>query len=221
MSTVDLVVPVKQLGAAKSRLRGAADQGVGDAGAHARLALALAHDTVAAVRASSRVRRLVVISSDPLVGAELGAVGVEVVPDGPVPGLNAAYTAGATLLRQRDPAAAVGALQADLPALRPEELDDAIAAAAHLFATTRAERAFCADAEGTGTTFLVAASGVALEPLFGVGSAVGHRDSGAHPLRGDWPGLRRDVDTVDDLRDAMDLGLGRHTGCVLAPAPGC
>ncbi|GAA3048565.1 2-phospho-L-lactate guanylyltransferase [Pseudonocardia yunnanensis] len=218
MSTVDLVVPVKQLGAAKSRLRGAADQGIGDADAHARLALALAHDTVAAVRASTRVRRLLVISSDPVVAAELGAVGVEVVPDGPVPGLNAAYAGGAALLREHDPAAAVGALQADLPALRTAELDDAIAAAAQLFAG-RAGRVFCSDAEGTGTTFLLAAPGVALDPLFGVGSALRHRDSGAQPLHGDWPGLRRDVDTADDLREAMDLGLGEHTSSVLAPSP--
>jgi 2-phospho-L-lactate/phosphoenolpyruvate guanylyltransferase len=219
MSTVDLVVPVKQLGVAKSRLRGAADQGIGDPDAHARLALALAHDTVAAVRASIGVRRLLVISSDPVVAAELGAVGVEVVPDGPVPGLNAAYAGGAALLREHDPATAVGALQADLPALRPAELDHAIAAAAELFASGRAGRAFCSDAEGTGTTFLLAAPGVALDPLFGVGSAVRHRESGAHPLHGDWPGLRRDVDTADDLREAMDLGLGEHTSSVLAPSP--
>jgi 2-phospho-L-lactate guanylyltransferase len=219
MSTVDLVVPVKQLGAAKSRLRGAADQGIGDADAHARLALALAHDTVAAVRASARVRRLLVISSDPVVAAELGAVGVEVVPDGAVPGLNAAYAGGAALLREHDPAAAVGALQADLPALRPAELDGAIAAAARLFAAGRAGRAFCSDADGTGTTFLLAAPGVTLDPLFGVASALRHRESGAQPLHGDWPGLRRDVDTADDLREAMDLGLGEHTSSVLAPSP--
>jgi 2-phospho-L-lactate/phosphoenolpyruvate guanylyltransferase len=219
MSTVDLVVPVKQLDAAKSRLRGAADQGIGDADTHARLALALAHDTVAAVRASARVRRLLVISSDPVVAAELGAVGVEVVPDGAVPGLNAAYAGGAARLREQDPAAAVGALQADLPALRPAELDAAIAAAARLFASGRAGRAFCSDAEATGTTFLLAAPGVMLDPLFGVGSALRHRESGAQPLHGDWPGLRRDVDTADDLRDAMDLGLGEHTSSVLAPSP--
>jgi 2-phospho-L-lactate guanylyltransferase len=221
MSTVDLVVPVKHLGAAKSRLRGAADQGIGDAGAHARLALALAHDTVAAVRAATRVRRLLVISSDPVVAAEFGAVGVEVVPDGPIPGLNPAYERGAALLRDGDPAAAIGALQADLPALRPAELDDAIAAALALFGGGRVGRAFSSDAEGTGTTLLLAAGGTALDPRFGEGSARRHEESGASPLRGGWPGLRRDVDTADDLRDAADLGLGVHTRCVLMPSAGC
>nr|MBA3575888.1 2-phospho-L-lactate guanylyltransferase [Pseudonocardiales bacterium] len=45
--TVDLLVPVKPLHRAKTRLRGAADGGAGDPRAHARLALALARDTLA------------------------------------------------------------------------------------------------------------------------------------------------------------------------------
>jgi 2-phospho-L-lactate/phosphoenolpyruvate guanylyltransferase len=217
---VDLIVPVKPLGTAKSRLRGAADHGLGEPRTHARLALALAHDTVAAVRAAGLVRRLVVISSDPVVAAELAAVGVEVVPDGAATGLNAAYSLGSQLLRQRDPAATVGALQADLPALRPTELDAAIDAALTAFAGG-ATRAFVADAEGTGTTFLLAAPPAPLDPRFGAGSAAAHHESGARGLTGDWPGLRRDVDTADDLRRAAELGLGPNTTCVLAPTPRC
>jgi 2-phospho-L-lactate/phosphoenolpyruvate guanylyltransferase len=210
---VDLVVPVKPLSAAKSRLRGAADRGIGEAGAHARLALALAHDTIAAARAARLVRGIVVVSSDAVVAAELAAIGVEVVADGPEPGLNAAYTHGAALLRGRDPGCAVGALQADLPALRPAELDAALAA-------FRGARAFCADADGTGTTFLLAAPGVALDPRFGPGSAARHRESGAAELGGAWPGLRRDVDTTADLDAAAALGLGEHTRAVLVTAAG-
>jgi 2-phospho-L-lactate guanylyltransferase len=219
-ATVDLVVPVKPLTKAKSRLRGAADGGIGEPRAHARLAMALLRDTIEAVRAARAVRHLLVVSSDPVVAAELGVFGIDVAPDGPVPGLNPAYERGAALLRQRDPAAAVGALQADLPALRPDELDDAIGAALALFAAG-ARRAFVADAEGTGTTFLLAAPGVALAPLFGVGSAGRHEQSGAHPLAGEWSGLRRDVDTAADLREAAALGLGEHTSCALALIPGC
>jgi 2-phospho-L-lactate/phosphoenolpyruvate guanylyltransferase len=219
-STVDLVIPVKPLAKAKSRLRGAADRGIGEPRAHARLAMALARDTIDAVRAAPAVRHLLVVSSDPVVAAELGVFGVEVAPDGPVPGLNPAYERGAALLRERDPGAAVAALQADLPAMRPAELDDAVAAALALFAAG-ARRAFVPDAEGIGTTFLLAAPGAALAPRFGEGSARRHEESGAHPLAGPWPGLRRDVDTADDLREAADLGLGRHTSCVLAPIMGC
>ena len=214
---MDLVVPVKELHAAKSRLRGAADGGLGEPGAHARLALALAHDTVAAVRGCAAVRHLLVVSSDPVVAAELAAVGVDVVPDGPVAGLNAAYRRGAALLRRRDPDAVIGGLQADLPALRPDELCAALGAALRLFGSGAhpATRAFCADAEGTGTTLLLAAPGTPLDPRFGDGSAARHAASGAVALTGGWPGLRRDVDTSDDLRGAADLGLGVHTRAVL------
>ena len=215
---VDLVIPVKTLDAAKSRLRGAADRGRGAPGAHARLALALAHDTVAAARAAALVRQLVVISSDPVVAAELAAVGIEVVPDTTNgSGLNAAYSLGAGLLRRRDPATAVGALPADLPALRPAELDTAVDAAFR----AGAGRAFVPDAAGTGTTFLLAGPGQPLDPRFGIGSAARHAESGAHRLTGEWPGLRRDVDTADDLLEAAELGLGPHTRCVLAPSPRC
>jgi 2-phospho-L-lactate guanylyltransferase len=219
-ATIDLVVPVKPLTKAKSRLRGAADGGVGEPRAHARLAMALLRDTIDAVRAAPAVRRLLVVSSDPVVAAELGVFGIDVAPDGPVPGLNPAYERGAALLREQDPAAAVGALQADLPALRPDELDEAVAAALSLFAAG-GRRAFVADAEGTGTTFLLAAPGVPLDPRFGEGSAREHARSGAHPLTGSWPGLRRDVDTAADLREATALGVGDHTNCVLALIPGC
>lgn len=207
-ATVDLVIPVKPLWAAKSRLRGA----VGDA-AHAPLALALALDTIAAARGARRVRRLLVMSTDEQVAAGLAAEGVAVAPDGPVPGLNAALEHGAGLLRAVDAGAAVGALQADLPALTPDELDEAVAAFA------RGEgRAFCADAAGTGTTLLLAAPGTDLGPRFGRGSARRHRASGAVELRGAWPGLRRDVDTGADLAAAAGLGLGARTRDVLALA---
>jgi 2-phospho-L-lactate guanylyltransferase len=216
---VDLVMPVKPLHSAKTRLRGAADHGVGDPDVHATLALALAHDTVAAVLAARTVRRLIVISSDAVVAAELAAVGVEVSPD-VGGGLNAALRHGTALLRAADPDAPVGALQADLPALRPAELDEALHDAAALFATG-ARRAFCPDAQGTGTTLLLAAAFVPLDPLFGAGSAARHRQSGAVPLAGAGPGLRRDVDTGDDLCSAAELGLGPHTRAVLAPTGRC
>jgi len=203
---VDLVVPVKRLVAAKSRLR----DPTGDPIGHTRLALAFTLDTVAAARTAHRVRTVLVVTADRTVAATLVASGIEVADD-PLVGLNAAYDRGARLLRERDPHTAVGALQADLPALRPAELDAAIAAAL----ATRA-RAFTADAEGTGTTFLLATAGTALDPRFGGGSAARHRASGAIPLDGAWPSLRCDVDTPADLTAALRLGVGTHTRAAVA-----
>ena len=157
-----------------------------------------------------RVRTVLVVSADRTVAATLTALGVEVVDD-PLVGLNAAYDRGALLLRERDPHTAVGALQADLPALRADELDAAVTAALAIGA-----RAFTADAEGTGTTFLLAAAGVELDPRFGGGSAARHRATGAVALDGRGPSLRRDVDTAADLAEALRLGVGAHTRTALA-----
>jgi 2-phospho-L-lactate guanylyltransferase len=198
---VDLVVPVKTLDRAKTRLTSATG---GDPVSHAALALALALDTVSAAVATPGVRRVVTITSDPAVASEMAALGVESLPEPAEPGLNAALRHGARTLRS----SRIGALQADLPALKPDELQAALEASA-------GRRAFVPDRQGTGTTLLLAAPGGELDPRFGVGSAGHHRVSGAVALVGAWPSLRCDVDTEEDLRLALTLGLGAHTANAL------
>ena len=167
---VDLVITVKSLGRAKSRLLGAADRGLGDRAAHEALALALVRDTAAAALATPNVRKLLVVTSDPTVADTLAADGVATTPDVPDLGLNAAVAYGAELLLLADPTATVGVLQSDLPALCSEELTAALSESA-------GRRAFCADRQGTGTTLLVAAPGGPLDPRFGPGSAAAHTAS--------------------------------------------
>jgi 2-phospho-L-lactate/phosphoenolpyruvate guanylyltransferase len=199
----DLVVPVKALPDAKSRLRGAVRPGE-----HTRLVLAVLLDTVTAAAETDGVRRVLVVSSDPTVASVLAAEGFECVPEGPSRGLNEALRHGAAVLRESDPTGQIGALQADLPALRPNELAAAIK-------TADGRRAFCADRQTTGTTLLLSAPGAALDPRFGVGSAQAHAASGALALTDSWPSLRCDVDTVDDLAVARDLGLGERSSALL------
>lgn len=207
---VDLLVPVKPLGRAKTRLLGAADGGAGAPEAHARLALALVRDTLAAAARAVSVRRLIAICSDDVVRAMLDASGVEAIADEPAAGLNAALRYGEAVVRDVG-GVAVGALQADLPALRPEELDSALRAG-----LSSGRRMFCSDRAGTGTTLLVAPPAQPLDPRFGPGSAAAHRAAGADELAGTWPGLRCDVDTADDLAEATSIGLGRFTREALA-----
>jgi 2-phospho-L-lactate guanylyltransferase len=198
-----LVIPVKPLGAAKTRLRGAVPSVP-----HERLVLALALDTVAAARDCAQVY---VVCDDPTVGREASALGARVLPDEPRAGLNAALTFGAGYAyRENRGTGPVAALAADLPALRPAELAAALAAA-----TAGPGRSYVADASGSGTTLLAAPTGPELEPRFGPGSAATHAASGARPLRGDWPSLRRDVDTRADLAEAARLGLGPRTDALL------
>ncbi|HKS44042.1 MAG TPA: 2-phospho-L-lactate guanylyltransferase [Amycolatopsis sp.] len=198
---VDLLVPMKPPYLGKSRLRGAVDEA-----AHADLVLALAADTLAA--ASTVVRRILVVATDPSAVTRLRGFGAEIADDAGAPDLNSALRRGEALLRAADPDAVIGALQADLPALRAGELAAALAEAA-------GRRAFVADSEGTGTTLLLSAAGGPLDPRFGTGSAAAHASSGAIAVTVTAPSLRRDVDTPADLAEAEELGLGEQTAGLL------
>ncbi|MEW2083099.1 2-phospho-L-lactate guanylyltransferase [Streptomyces sp. NPDC005283] len=196
-----LVVPLKPLVLAKSRLAEAADDVL-----RPHLALAFAQDTVAAALACPEVRDVAVVTDDPAAAAELAALGARIVPDMPAAGLNAALTHGAEAVRAVRPAAAVGALNADLPALRPMELARVLARASAF------PRAFLTDTAGIGTTFLSAAPGVELRPAFGGRSRRRHRASGAVEILLDGvDSVRQDVDTGDDLEAALVLGVGPRT----------
>jgi 2-phospho-L-lactate guanylyltransferase len=189
------------LARAKSRLAPAAGEALRPG-----LALAFAQDTVAAALSCAQVRDVVVVTDDTAAGAALAALGARVVPDAPAAGLNAALAHGARSVRALRPGAAVAALNADLPALRPAELRRVLTRAAEF------PRAFLTDAAGIGTTFLSAAPEVELRPSFGGPSRIRHIISGAEELRLELvDSVRQDVDTGDDLRAAFDLGTGPHT----------
>jgi 2-phospho-L-lactate guanylyltransferase len=203
-----VVVPAKRLAVAKTRL-GPLTGGPGTP-RHADLVLALLADTVAAAVACPAVGAVLVVTDDPRAAAVVPALGAATTGDAPDRGLNPALAHGA----RATGAARVVALSSDLPALRPEELAAALAAA-DAAAADGVPRGFVADAAGTGTT-LLAASGVDLDPRFGPGSAAAHAAGGARLLRGDWPGLARDVDTAADLRAALALGAGPRTRAAAA-----
>ncbi|CAL9294105.1 2-phospho-L-lactate guanylyltransferase [Streptomyces sp. SudanB182_2057] len=201
-----LVIPLKPLARAKSRLADTAGDGVRPG-----LALAFAQDTVGAALACAEVPDVAVVTDDELAGRELAALGARIVPDVPGGGLNAALAHGAAVVRRHRPGAAVAALNADLPALRPAELSRVLAAAAEF------PRAFLPDAAGVGTTLLAATRGRELRPAFGVDSRARHRASGAVELApAGVDSVRQDVDTGADLRAALALGVGRFTAAVAA-----
>ncbi|MFJ5264507.1 2-phospho-L-lactate guanylyltransferase [Streptomyces sp. NPDC088387] len=201
-----LVVPLKPLARAKSRLAGTAAHGLRPG-----LALAFAQDTVAAALASPAVRDVAVVTDDELAGRELSALGARILPDEPGQGLNAALEYGAAMVRTARPQSRVAAVNADLPALRPAELARVLDAAAQF------PRAFLPDAAAIGTTLLAAGPGVELLPAFGTDSRARHRASGARELELDTvDSVRQDVDTGDDLRAALLLGVGPRTAAATA-----
>ena len=198
-----VLVPVKPPAFAKSRLRDLGDQARRD------LATAFAVDTVSAAVACPVVDRVLVVTDDHELARGLADLGVEVLPDGTTDDLNGTLRLAAAEMARRRPELHLVALCADLPALRPDELTLALTAA------QGPGMAFVADADGVGTTAVVAADLDAFRPAFGPGSRQRHLDAGAREVEGiDVPSLRRDVDDRDSLAEAVRLGVGPRTSFV-------
>ena len=197
-----IVVPVKRLSAAKTRLRVDPDVRI-------ELALAMAADTVRAALSCPVADVVIAVSDDEQAAPVLKSLGAVVVPDLPDAGLNPALRHGASV--PEVPAdVGVAALAADLPALRPDELTALLEAASY------DDVVVVADASGTGTTLLAATTADLFRPAFGPGSRSLHVDAGAADLTDiAGPSLRCDVDTLADLAAAEALGLGPHSAEVV------
>lgn len=198
---VGLIIAVKRLAAAKTRL---APVFAGDL--REQVVLAMLLDTISAALAVPAVGSVTVVTPDADAAAAVRELGADVLLD-PTPvghpdPLNHALAATEQALR--DSVTNIAVLQGDLPALRTAELAEAIAGA------SRHSRSFIADRHHTGTAALFA-FGAPLVPEFGVDSARRHGDSGAVELSGEWPGLRCDIDTPEDLETARRLGVGPAT----------
>jgi 2-phospho-L-lactate guanylyltransferase len=182
-----IVVPVKGTASAKSRLGGTAQ-----------LALAIALDTVEAAVAAAPV--IVVTTAD--VAQYFEALGARVVVDAGG-GLNEAILAGIA-------AAGVGpvaVLLGDVPALQTAELEAALVAA------ERHPLGFVPDADNEGTVLITALFATEHLPAFGEGSRAAHLSAGYIDLDVEvTSGLRRDVDTAEDLAALASSGrLGART----------
>jgi len=211
-----LVIPVKRLSAAKTRLTPLPTARRAD------LALAFVHDCVVAASAAAEVAQVLVVTADPDAARSLSGLGARIVPE-PTPSravvmagsaeheqlqdrLNAAISFGAERSRQERPDLRVGALTGDLPSLRTRELS----AVLNLGAAIEG-RSFVPDAAGTGTTLLLSSAIGVLDPQFGLHSRDRHASSGAVELLGAGGSVRQDVDTLTDLEAALRLGVGAHT----------
>ncbi|WP_280500050.1 2-phospho-L-lactate guanylyltransferase [Nocardia farcinica] len=204
---VHALIAVKRLDQAKSRL---ADRLRPEH--RARLVLAMLADTMTATTSVPGIAAVTVVTPDAAVADLARSLGGHVHPEpaaDSADSLNAALAAPAAGVRARHGGVDLLALQADLPALRPDELADVLATA------PRGGRAIVTDHAGTGTAALLVRDGGELAPAFGPDSARRHIAAGAVDLPGEWPGLRRDVDTAADLERAVELGAGSSTRALL------
>lgn len=195
------VVPIKPPARGKSRLVGLPD------GLRRELATAFALDTVRACLSARRVGAVLAVTDDVGFARALADLGCAAIPDGVTGDLNASLREGAAEAARRWPELVPAALCADLPALLPDDLDEALAG------VPPGGAAFVADAAGIGTTLYVAGRSL-FDPRFGEDSRAAHLDSGAVELSGALRSLRRDVDNLEDLAEARLLGLGRHTAAL-------
>jgi 2-phospho-L-lactate guanylyltransferase len=192
------LVPVKPPALGKSRLVGLADA------ERSALAAAFALDTVAACVAATTIAEVLVATDDAMFSVELAGLGAVTIPDGVAMDLNGTLRQSAAEARRRWPELVPVALTADLPAVRAEDLDDALGV------VEDGEPAYVADADGRGTT-LYTAPYDRFDPRFGPGSASAHDATGARAITAALPRLRRDVDDLEDLDVALALGVGPRT----------
>lgn len=187
-----VLVPVKALDMAKSRLELVAPM-------RRSLAMAMLHDVAEACTQAEGVGAVTVVSADD------EAVDVPATASLRCRGedLNEDLVAAIDATRRSLPDVGIAIVVADLPALRAVDLK------AVLDAAPRDRASFVAGRDG-GTTVLILPAGVDVEPSFGPGSAARHAVV-ATSCADAAPGVRCDVDSMDDLNEAARLGVGRHT----------
>lgn len=221
----DALLPVKPTHDVKSRLLPT------DRQTRMQLVPAFVSDMIAALAESGRVARIAIVGRRWQLAAEVATPIMWIseppwsVADEPPQRLNLALSHAGRILREsaRRPMIIVAA---DLPSLRAANVSVILGSALRAGRTGGAGEPGCAcpvlpsfvrDASGVGTTMLLTPADVLPDPHFGPKSADRHASAGAVDLSALADvGTRRDVDTAADLRQALAIGLGRHSALAVA-----
>jgi len=190
---VSVVVLAKDTRAAKTRLQVPREDA-------RRIALRLAASTVRAALAAETVGALFVVTGDAEVSRDAVGAGAHVVPEPRPLGMNGAAVLGRRRALDSRPHAPVGVIVADLPLLRPVDLDAAVCEF-----DARRTPLFLPDHEGTGTTFLIHGADDTPVISFGPDSAASHCGLGYRRAASGGAALRNDLDTAVDLADLKSL----------------
>jgi 2-phospho-L-lactate guanylyltransferase len=196
------VLPVKRFAEAKQRLR----EGLAP-GTRRALAEAMLTDVLVALRRSTRLDEVVVVTAEPVAEALALSYGAQVVHDPDEAGQSVAAATGLRAAAGADVALLV---PGDCPALDPAQVDALLASVEPAPSVV-----VVPDRHGTGTNGLVLHPPEAIEPSFGPGSRERHmalaQEAGAALRLEPVPSLVLDVDTPDDL-DALRRALEGSRG---------
>jgi 2-phospho-L-lactate guanylyltransferase len=174
----------------------------------------MASDVLDALRSSMQLAAVAVVTNEPAVAALAQARGARVLEDADESGQSAAALIG---IRH----ALAGGYErvllvpGDCPALDQQALSALLGRAVSPPAVT-----IVSDRAGSGTNALLLAPADAIEPAFGPGSFVRHRER-AHAAGAAWheeplAGLLLDIDTPEDLEALRSANAGPATRAVLA-----
>ncbi len=188
---VSLVVLAKELGVAKTRL------GLDPERAQ-QVALRLVERTVRAALDAECSGVVSVVTSDPLISEQSARLGAVVVPEGRPWGMNRAGALGRERALRDRPLSPVAVMVADLPLLRPQDLDAAVLQFRQLGAPM-----YVPDHHLRGTTLLIHGPEHCPGLAFGRDSALMHRRLGYRSAPRAPRGLRVDLDTPEDAQDFL------------------
>jgi 2-phospho-L-lactate guanylyltransferase len=186
MSPVVLIVPVKHLDDAKSRLGMSVRR-------RAAIALGLMRHSVSVALSCQSVVEVLVVTSDPRVTRAAQRLGATVVQEPRRRGLNIAIEHARERARVLVPGYDLAVMVSDLPTLTVQDLDLALGE----FRANDVPMAV-SDTQGTGTTFLAHSHRVDPPVRFGPASAARHAKAGYRPAALPLAGLRSDLDTRAD-----------------------
>jgi 2-phospho-L-lactate guanylyltransferase len=201
------IVPVKGHNEAKSRLES-------DPNGREALSRVFLSDVLTALKGSEFIDQVIVVTDDvDLVSLGTPRIRVKLLIS---QGLNEDIQQGLDLIGHGP----VVVLTSDLPCLTSQALDEVLALA------NDHPLAFVSDAQGLGTTMLLAHVASTCTPLFGIRSHARHAQSGCTEITSRDPATqaalvraRRDVDTGIDLWDAQRIGVGPATHSLLKHNP--
>ncbi len=208
MNKLQALVALKPGNGGKSRLAKALDSTQ-----RARLALAMARDVLDCLRAHPGLARITLLSSGDDAQQLARDCGLAFLDEAGLEGADLNTLLSSALKQLPADCERVVVLHADLPSLRPADIDALLASPADSLVIG-------ADAAGEGTNLLAFPAGRIPALHFGPGSCARHREAavevGLQALLLESPGIALDVDGAGDLSALPGLeGLGPHTAALL------